>query len=301
MKTHPPPRPRVSIVVLTHNRRAEVLRTVGRLRALPERPPIVVVDNASDDGTRDALRAEHPDVRVIALPDNLGAAARNAGVREVQTRYVAFCDDDTFWAPGALSCAADALDMHPHVAVISARVLVGPEEHEDPTCALMAHSPLCGRGLPGPALLGFMAGACVFRTRAYLCMGGYEQRLFIGAEESLLALDLAACGWSMAYVPQVVCHHHPSQLRDAVRRGRLLARNTIWVAWLRRPVTSALRATWQALQMARRNGCLCAAVADALVGAGWVARHRRVVPPRVEAAMRVVERARGTGEARGLI
>lgn len=187
MKTHPPPRPRVSIVVLTHNRRAEVLRTVGRLRALPERPPIVVVDNASDDGTRDALRAEHPDVRVIALPDNLGAAARNAGVREVQTRYVAFCDDDTFWAPGALSCAADALDMHPHVAVISARVLVGPEEHEDPTCALMAHSPLCGRGLPGPALLGFMAGACAFRTRAYLCMGGYEQRLFIGAEESLLA------------------------------------------------------------------------------------------------------------------
>src|SRR3954447_17132804 len=97
---------RVGVVVITHQRCAEALAAVGRLVELPERPPVVLVDNGSTDGTADAVRARCPSVDVVALPRNLGAVGRNVGVRRLTTPYVAFCDDDTWWDPGALRRAA---------------------------------------------------------------------------------------------------------------------------------------------------------------------------------------------------
>ena len=152
----------VSVVVLTHQRAAEAARTAERLLALPEAPPVIVVDNASSDGTASTIRARLPSVRLLALSVNLGAAARNVGVLAAATDYVALCDDDTWWAPGALARAVAMLDAHPRLAVVTGRVLVGADGHEDPTCTLMATSPLEGDpDCPGPRVLGFLAGAAV--------------------------------------------------------------------------------------------------------------------------------------------
>src|SRR5581483_561831 len=134
--------PRVGLVIITHDRRAEALRAVARALALPERPRVVLVDNASADGTAAAVAAAWPAVEVVPLPTNEGAAARNAGAARLGTPYVAFSDDDTAWAPGALARAADLLEAHPRLAVVSARVLVGAEGREDPTCRVMAATPL---------------------------------------------------------------------------------------------------------------------------------------------------------------
>ena len=121
--------------------------------------------------------------------------------------------------------AADLLDAYPHVAVLSARVLVGPEQREDPACAIMAASPLPSAGLPGPALLGFLAGAAAMRRAAFLQAGGYEPRLFLGGEEALLTLDLVTRGWQVAYAPQLTVHHYPSTVRDGEGRRHCLVRN----------------------------------------------------------------------------
>jgi N-acetylglucosaminyl-diphospho-decaprenol L-rhamnosyltransferase len=285
-----PPLTRVGIVVLTHNRFDELSRTLERLLALPERPPIIVVDNASDDGTPVRLRSRFPEVAVAALSVNSGAAGRNAGVALLDTPYVAFCDDDTWWAPGALARAAALLDAHPTLALITGKVLVGPEQHEDPTCAVMAASPLRqAPGLPGRPVLGFLAGASVVRHAAFLAAGGFEPRLFLGAEERLLAIDLAAAGWALAYVEDVVAHHHPSPHRDPRARRRLLLRNELWCAWLRRPAASALRETGRALVAVAREPGLARGLIDALGGARWALGRRRVVPVGVELALRRLE------------
>ena len=99
----------------------------------------------------------------------------------------------------------------------------------------MANSPLPADGLPGPSLLGLLAGATVFRRDAFLGAGGYDPRFFLGGEEALLALDLVAGGWVLVYAGDLTVHHYPSAQRDASSRRRLLARNRLWVAWLRRP------------------------------------------------------------------
>ncbi|MCW7538471.1 glycosyltransferase [Aquabacterium sp. A7-Y] len=280
--------PRISLVVLSHNRCAELLRTLERLSALPEQLPVIVVDNGSRDGTAAEVARHFPRVQLVRNAENLGAAGRNAGVERVRTPYVAFCDDDCWWTPGALRHAADLLDTHPRVGALAARVLVGPQEREDPTCQLMAGSPLDARGLPGPALIGFMAGAVVMRTDAFRAAGGYLPRLFIGCEERLLGLDLAAQGWRMSYVPELVCHHHPSAQRDSARRRVLNARNTLWIAWLRLPWRSLVYETRRVWREAAGQGLLAPLLREALPGLPWALRHRSVLPPEVEAMRRAV-------------
>jgi GT2 family glycosyltransferase len=80
------------VVIITRNRRPELVRTLQRMTALPDRPPVIVVDNASGDGSAKAAGA-FPGVTVIKAAGNLGAVGRNIAVRQVTTPYVAFCDE----------------------------------------------------------------------------------------------------------------------------------------------------------------------------------------------------------------
>jgi GT2 family glycosyltransferase len=282
--------PRIAVVMITHNRRDEVLASLDHLTRLPERPRIVVVDNASTDGMAAALARRYPQVEVLPAGGNLGAAARNLGVRHVNAPYVALCDDDTWWEPGSLGHAADLFDKHPRLAVGVGRIFVGPEEQEDPVCTALERSPLPRQpGMPGPSLLGFLAGASVVRRSAFLDAGGFEPRFFIGSEEELLAADLVAAGWWLCYLPCLLVHHYPSPRRDNNSRRWLVLRNSLWSAWLRRPLSSALRRTGRLVRTAPRRSATWRGLAAALAGLPWVLRHRRVVPPHVEQWFRLLE------------
>jgi GT2 family glycosyltransferase len=281
---------RVGLVVLTYNRRDEVLRTLDRLACIDASVAIVVVDNGSHDGTAQAVAARCPRARVVRLPRNVGAAGRNAGVAACTTPYVAFCDDDTWWLPDSLACAAAALDAHRQLAAVTARVLVGADGREDPTNARMAASPFRNTlGVRGSEVLGFLAGACMVRRAAFVAAGGYDARLFLGREEALLAMEWLAAGWRMAYLPEAIVCHHPSRARDARGRRRLIARNALWCAWLRRPAADAWRETRRWLAASRADGEAMATALAALRGLPWVLRERRVAPPHVVDALRILD------------
>ena len=278
---------RVGVVMATRDRRGSALAALERLRRLPERPAIVVVDNGSSDGTPQAVRSRFADVDVIELRANRGAAARTVGARALDVPYVAFSDDDSWWAPGALARAADHFDGHPRLALVAARILVGDEERLDPTCAEMAASPLEGvHGLPGRRVLGFVACGAVVRRSAFLEVGGFHSRLEIAGEEHLLAVDLAAAGWDLVYVDDVVAHHHPSPTSDREARRRRELRNNLWSTWLRRPLPRAARQTVRMLRPEARDGAGSEALASAIRGAPWVLRERRVVPDELERELR---------------
>lgn len=276
---------RVAVVVATRNRRDSLLRTLARLADVPERPPVVVVDNGSTDGSAAAARAAG--VEVVELGRNAGPAARTVGARRVATPYVAFADDDSWWAPGALARAADVLDGHERLALLAARVLVGPGEREDPTVEAMRRSPLRANGSPaGPPVLGFIACGAVVRRSAFLEVGGFHEDLPTGAEETLLAVDLASSGWRLAYVDDVVAHHHPSPRRDAGERRRAETRNVLWVAWLRRPLALAARQTAAAARVALRDPDTRRGMLDVARRVPRLVRERRVAPGEIEEGLR---------------
>lgn len=282
--------PRVAVVMITRNRVHEVLRSLEHLCVLPEQPTMVLVDNASDDGTREAVAERFPDVTFVEAGGNLGAAARTLGARHVTAPYIAFCDDDTWWDPGCLRAAADLFDAQPRLAVITARILVGPDNREDPICRVLARSPLPREpGMPGPSLLGFMAGASVVRRSAFLEAGGFEPRFMIGGEEELLAVDLAARNWWLCYVEDLVVHHYPSPARNPTRRRNTMARNAFWFAWLRRPLPVALRRTLQLARSGPWDRTTLELLGEAFGGLPWALKQRRVVPPEIERGLRLLE------------
>ncbi|CAL9381834.1 hypothetical protein SUDANB6_01076 [Streptomyces sp. enrichment culture] len=279
----------VGIVIATRNRCASLAVTLRHLLALPERPSVVVVDNGSTDGTRAMLARDFPQVRVVALPSNRGVVARTHGVRVLDTPYVAFSDDDSWWAPGSLATAARLFDEHPRLGLVSARTLVGPAGDPDPLNDVLAGSPLGpAADLPGTQVLGFLGCAAVARRTAYLDAGGYHPLMFFGGEETLLAYDLAARGWGVTHCPDVVAHHHPD---PAPRPGRpaVVRRNELLTAWLRRPLPYALALTRALVTEARHDPHARHALRETLVRLPAALRDRRLLPPHLERAARILE------------
>jgi GT2 family glycosyltransferase len=277
----------VTVVVATRDRRHDLARSLPRHEV-----PVIVVDNGSVDGTAAVARAVSPRVDVVELGANRGAPARNIGVARAATPYVAFADDDSWWAPGALALAADVMDEYPGVALVAARVLVGEEDRLDPVSAAMAAAPLgTPPGAPGPAVLGFLACGAIVRRHAFLATGGFDDVVFFLGEEERVALDLAAAGWALVYRPDVVAHHHPSPVRDPGARQVLAARNAVLVAVLRRP----WRIVAHRVAGALRDGVGRAGLMAALPRAPRALLRRRRLPRTVEAARRLLDRVPDAG------
>ncbi len=271
------------------------MSSLGHLTDLPERPAIVLVDNASTDGTADAVARLFPAVTCIRRTVNDGAVSRTIGVVAAQTPYIAFSDDDSWWAPHALDTAAEHFDRSPRLALLAARMLVGASDRLDPVCHEMAASPLPRQpDLPGPSILGFVACGAVVRRSAYLQVGGFHPVIGFGGEETVLAQDLAAAGWALSYVDEVVAHHHPVPSRDRSDRPALVARNDLLSVWLRRPLRIALGRSLQFARTAARTDD--AQARTVLLGAvrrlPGALRSRRVLSAHVERQIRLLEDAR---------
>ncbi len=234
----------ITTVVMTRNRRDELLRTLQRLDG-----PVIVVDNGSTDGTPDAV-LERCAVRTsrcwLSGATTAPWRARSAP-RAPARRWWPSRTTTPGGSPGALARAGEAFAEHPRLGLLAAKVLVGDTERVDAVSEAMAAAPL-GQApdLPGPDVLGFIACATVVRREAFLGVGGFDDVVFFAGEEERVALDLAAAGWGLAYVDDVVAHHQPSPVRATpAARQALIERNHVLTALMRRP-WPVVRERWAA-------------------------------------------------------
>ncbi|MDX6239479.1 MAG: hypothetical protein QOG10_4294 [Kribbellaceae bacterium] len=272
----------VTTVVVSRNRRDELLDTLPR-----HHRPVILIDNASTDGTATAVSKSVPDVHVVRRSKNLGAPGRNVGVRLAETPYIAFADDDSWWEPDSIEAAVTMLDTHPRIGLLAARILLHADEREDPLCRVMASSPLpAPPNLPGTPVLGFAACAAVVRRTAFLSAGGFDSVVFFGGEETRLAIDLAAGGWQLCYDPRLVVHHYPSARREGeLTRSTLLARNELLTAVMRRPWPVVLRTTGRFARSATgRRGLL-----QAIPRFPSAMSNRRRIPANLETRLRMLD------------
>jgi GT2 family glycosyltransferase len=270
----------VTVVIATRNRREDLLRSLPHHEG-----PVILVDNGSTDDGVAAVRAAFPQVRIIELGRNVGAAARTVGARAARTPLVAFADDDSWWAPGALDLAAARFAAHPRLGLLAGRMLVGPAERLDPLSAALAAAPL-GRDPdgPGPDVLGFAACAAIVRRSAFLEVGGFDDVVRFPGEEERVALDLADRGWLLCYAEDLVVHHMPSPRRDgAYVRQRMIVRSALLTACMRRPwriVLHLAAADWRA------GGARRAGVGASLPSLPAALRRRRRVSRATEDRLR---------------
>jgi GT2 family glycosyltransferase len=120
--------PRLTIVIVSYNARDDLDRCLASLAAHPPSTTheIVVVDNASTDGSADLVRAQWPAVRLIEAGANLGfARANNLAIRQTASELLLLLNGDTIVRPGAIDTLVTALDRRGDAAVAGPRVVDG--------------------------------------------------------------------------------------------------------------------------------------------------------------------------------
>jgi N-acetylglucosaminyl-diphospho-decaprenol L-rhamnosyltransferase len=118
--------PRLSIVIVSFNTRDDLARCLTTLADAPPAVPheIVVVDNASQDGSPGMVRARWPAVRVIELAENVGfARANNTGIRASAGELILLLNSDTAVPPGAIDTLMARLAAHPRAAAAGPRLV----------------------------------------------------------------------------------------------------------------------------------------------------------------------------------
>jgi len=220
--------PRLSAIVVNWNAGPKLACCVGSLLRDGESPrldEVLVVDNASTDGSLDGLETRGPRLRVVQTGANLGfGRGVNRGVAATHTPYVLVLNPDVELGPGALAQMLDRLDSDPRAAVVGPRLHAqGGEVHE--TCGpppTLAHE-VCRKFLLHLALpfltfgrlrprtvarVGWVTGACfAVRRAAFDSVGGFDESIFMYYEDVDLCLRLRSEGWHVVYLPGAEGQH----------------------------------------------------------------------------------------------
>ena len=116
--------PEVTVIVIAHSARKQLERCFDSIRQHAAMPvETILVDNASTDDTRPWVRAEHPEVTLIELSENIGDTARNYGLERATGRYTLFLDSDAALTAGALPAMVAAMDEHPDWGLLAPRLV----------------------------------------------------------------------------------------------------------------------------------------------------------------------------------
>ena len=230
----------LSIVIVSFDTAGELQDCLASLRDHPPAEPhdIVVVDNASTDGTADRVRADWPEVRLIVSPRNVGfAAGNNLGIRAVDSEFVLLLNSDTLVPAGAIDALIGELRRQPALAAIGPRI-VDPHGHVELSFGPMmgplnelrqkllvtlharrvrAISRLVERRTSRPQRPDWVSGACLLVRHAdAMAAGLLDERYFLYAEDVDFCAALRALGKAIGFTPAAEIVH----LRGASRRKR---------------------------------------------------------------------------------
>ncbi|HXG56841.1 MAG TPA: glycosyltransferase family 2 protein [Vicinamibacterales bacterium] len=259
--------PRLSIVIVNFNGHGHLERCLASLAEHPPQVPheVVVVDNASTDGSADMARAA-PHVRVIALPNNVGfSAGNNAGIRATGGALILLLNNDTVVSEGAVDALVARLDAVPSAAVAGPRLIDGHGHTElsfgpmiSPLAELRQKAlvSLYARGV-GPVsrwvervtreeqFVDWVSGACLLVRRDVAAAAGLlDERFFLYTEDVDFCATVRAAGWKVLFTPAAVIVHlrgrsratEPRAMHAAYRRSHLAfyaKHHPAWVPWLR--------------------------------------------------------------------
>jgi N-acetylglucosaminyl-diphospho-decaprenol L-rhamnosyltransferase len=237
----------VSVVVVNHNS-GDGLATFLASLATEDLSEVVVVDNASSDGSADDLKTDL-ELRVVSTGANLGyGSGANRGIAATDAELVLISNPDVTLRPGALVPLAEALRSDPTLAIVGPTILNEdgtryPSARHFPSPAVAVLHALLGTLAPNnpfsrryrmedadhgaPAMGGseavdWVSGACFMARREALDeLGGFDESYFMYVEDLDLCWRAHRAGWGVAYVPASVVTHHQG-LSTARRPYRML-------------------------------------------------------------------------------
>jgi N-acetylglucosaminyl-diphospho-decaprenol L-rhamnosyltransferase len=247
--------PDVAISIVNTNNRELLLACLESLSG--EESEVVVLDNASEDGSAAAVRDRFPDVNVIAQPFRAGFGANhNTVIRSTDSRYVYVLNEDTTSSDWGFPQLTAFLDANRQIAALGPRLAYPDGSHQAsawrfPTPAVsLLGLPTLGRvgveqstgNRPRP-VDWLMGAALVLRREALDDVGLFDEGFFLYSEETDLCLRLRHHGWRACYFPEVTVVHHESQFSAGIPARRI---NEMWRSrhryWRKHHSTAGARA-----------------------------------------------------------
>jgi len=180
---------------------------------------ILVVDNGSTDGSPEAAERDFPGVRVLRLPENLGAGgARNAGLREARTDRILFIDNDVSLTARCIDKLREAMDGHPRAGLAAAAVIYAHQrdtmQYDGAECHFLGAQTLLDEDVPVAAVdtrirtVGSIVTCCFLADRSRLPPGEtFDESFFYMFEDHDFGTRLRALGVEVLSVPEAWCYH----------------------------------------------------------------------------------------------
>jgi GT2 family glycosyltransferase len=291
----------ITVIIVNWNSGELLAECLQRLKAQTIQPErVLVVDNASSDGSATGVGKLAGNVTVLRMSANLGfAAGNNRALTECDTEFVALLNPDAFPEPDWLEHLLAATRAHPEVAAFGSRQLCyGDPDVLDGIGDNYHMSGLAWRerygmrqqaqDLVAREIFSPCAAAALYRRQALADVGGFDEDFFCYVEDVDLGFRLRLAGHKAMYVPDAVVHHVGSaatggQWSDfAVYHG---FRNPVWVFvknmpgalfWLLLPLHVALNlASIFLFSMRDQGGVILKAKRDAFLGIPRMWRKRR--------------------------
>jgi GT2 family glycosyltransferase len=304
-----PDLPSVSLIIASHTGRRDLQRCLPSVLAddYPDLQ-VIVVDNASTDGTVELVEREYPSIEVIRNESNLGfGRANNLGARHASGEYLAFLNQDAVVRPGWLDRLVVALEAHPEAALATPKILVLDDPDRINACGDKSHytglSFCRGAGQPAgsfPELesVNAVSGAAfLIRRDVFNDLGGFDDDFFLYMEDIDLSWRARLSGFLCLYVPDsIVLHDYeltfgPDKSYYQERnRWLMLLKNLRWrTIGLLLPallLSELITWSWIVLHDARN-------IDNKARAYGWILRHWRTVAEsrrQVQAQRRITDK-----------
>ncbi|MBV9582520.1 MAG: glycosyltransferase family 2 protein [Chloroflexi bacterium] len=236
----------VSIVVLNYNTREHLRACLAALCWGSLQAEVLVVDNASSDGSADMVAADFPWVHLIRSPRNGGFAfGNNQALRRARGEAVLILNPDTLMPPDGVTALVNALREHPEAGIIGPKLL-RPDGSMHLACRRSFPTPQVsfyrfsglGRLRPNsprfgqynltyvdpdlPIEVDSVCGACLLVRRSVIeRIGMLDERFFMYGEDLDWCLRARQAGWTVRYEPSIVVQHQ----HGAASRQRALRTN----------------------------------------------------------------------------
>ncbi len=245
----------LTVVIPTFDGKELLRRCLGSLRGQSRVPRVIVVDDASRDGTPAMLREEFPEVRCLRLPQNQGfAKAANAGLAAAGTPYVALLNNDTEADPRWVEAGLEAFQRYPGCGFFASRMvndLFRDRLDSAGDCYNKKGMPY-KRGWGEPCreynesvpILGASAGAAFYRREMFRSVGYLDESFHMYLEDVELSLRAQTRGFRCRYLPAAIVYHveaasdpdrNPDDAAPASPRVFQSPRRVFWISrnrWL---------------------------------------------------------------------
>jgi GT2 family glycosyltransferase len=248
--------PRVTVIIPSWNGR-ELLATVS-LPSLAQQTyrdfTTLVVDNGSTDGSQEYIRADWPDVSVLALSRNHGfAAAVNRGIEAAASPLVALVNNDMELHPEWLEALTRAIDDRPAAGSVAGKIMwfdkravvwsVG--EGLDASGRVFSQGYGArddGQYEKARPILSACAGAALYRRDTFDAVGGFDEDFFAYHEDADWGFRAQVLGYECWFIPTAVAYHvaHATSSQMSADRAAWVARNACWFLVKNLPASVAI-------------------------------------------------------------